>query len=45
MRLVTRTILALGAVGLIGGVDAAVSPRRLFSPLYAMPVAIAAWDA
>jgi diguanylate cyclase (GGDEF)-like protein len=43
MRLVVRIIFAIGAVALIGGLDAAISPRLLFSPLYAVPVAIAAW--
>jgi diguanylate cyclase (GGDEF)-like protein len=43
MRLVVRMILALGAVALIGGLDTAVSPRLLFSPFYAVPLALAAW--
>ena len=43
MRFVVRMILALGSIALIRGLDAALSPRVLFSPLYALPVAIRAW--
>ena len=39
----SRTLLALGAVVIIGALDATAGPRLLFAPLYAAPVALAAW--
>lgn len=45
MPFVIRIVLALGAVSLIGGLDATFGPRLVFSPFYALPVAFTAWHA
>ena len=38
-----RTILALAAIVIISGVDAAVGPRLLFTPFYGVAIALTAW--
>lgn len=38
-----RTVLALGAVALIGGLDATVGPRLAFTPFHAAVAALTAW--
>jgi diguanylate cyclase (GGDEF)-like protein len=38
-------LLALGAIALIASLDAAVGPRLVFSPFYAIAIAVAAWRA
>jgi len=43
MLSVARTVLALGAVAILGGLDATVGARLVFAPFYALPVAFAAW--
>jgi diguanylate cyclase (GGDEF)-like protein len=40
-----RMVLALGAVAILGGLDATVGSRLIFAPLYAAPIAFAAWRA
>lgn len=45
MRTIGPTLLALGAVAVIGGLDANVGPRLAFAPFYPVPVAIVAWRA
>jgi diguanylate cyclase (GGDEF)-like protein len=45
MPAILGTLLTLGVVAAIGGLDAAVGPRLLFAPLLAIPVALAAWRA
>lgn len=43
MPAISRTLLALGAVVIIGALDANAGPRLLFAPLYAAPIVFAAW--
>ncbi len=43
MAEVTRTLLALGAVAVIGGFDASIGPRLILSPFYGLVVALVAW--
>ena len=45
MAAVFRTVLALGAVALVGGLDASLGPRLAFSPFYAAAVALVGWRA
>ena len=45
MPAISRILLALGAVVIVGGLDANVGPRLVFSPFHAAPVAFAAWTA
>jgi len=44
MRAAIRSVLALGVVAVIGALDADVTPRLLFAPLYSIVVALAAWQ-
>jgi diguanylate cyclase (GGDEF)-like protein len=43
MPAVVQTLLALGAVALVGGLDAWVEARLAFAPFYAVAVAVVAW--
>ena len=43
MPSVIRSVLALGAIVIIGALDANVGPRLVFAPFYALVVALAAW--
>lgn len=43
MPAITRTALALGAVIIIGSLDANVGPRLAFTPFYAVVVALVSW--
>jgi hypothetical protein len=45
MPAVIGTVLALGAVALVGGLDATIGPRLAFAPFYAVAVALSAWYA
>ena len=43
MPAIAGTLLALVAVAIVGGADAAAGPRLLLSPLYTIPIALTAW--
>lgn len=43
MAAVTRTLLALGAVVLIAGLDATSAPRLIFTPFYLLVVGLTTW--
>lgn len=45
MPAISRTLLALGVVVIIGSLDASVGPRLVFAPLYTAPIAFTAWRA